>query len=178
MLMYAWRRGWQIIGSIYTARFSWSINIMHRENLHVVRKIFMVNQTHQENLVHNTFSWSIKRIWWNQFSWCRKSFRYGIENNWESNSEKIKRNTHTCSETQRLPEDTSDALLYFLTTCTALCHCETLKCMLMSFIIDKGVSRKHRHRRKLPQNHLLWLPTLQQLDAADTIALYIITFDD
>ena len=80
--------------------------------------------------------------------------------------------------TQWPPEDTSDAVLYFLTTCTALCRRGTLKWLLMSVIIDKRVSREPPHRRNLRLNHLLWLPTMQQLDAADAIALYIITFDD
>ena len=55
--------------------------------------------------------------------------------------------------TQWLPEDTSDAVLYFLTTCTALCRRGTLKWLLMSVIIDKRVSREPPHRRK----HFRWL---------------------
>ena len=43
-------------------------------------------------------SWSISRIWWNQFGWCRESFCCVIEKNWESSSDKIKRDTHACSD--------------------------------------------------------------------------------
>ena len=131
---YAWRRGWQRIGSIYTTRFSWSINLPHHENLHVVRKTFIVNPSHLMKSVQ--LVQRVIQVWnWKQL---RKQLRV------------------SCSKTHWLPlEDTSNALLYFLTTCTALCHRGTLKCLLMSVIIDKRVSRKPQHRRKLRLNHLL-----------------------
>ena len=146
----------------------------NREHLHVYCKIFMVNQLsaswkstcgpqdfHGQSIASDEISsvGAVIQVWnWKQL---RKQLRV------------------SCSKTHWLPlEDTSNALLYFLTTCTALCHRGTLKCLLMSVIIDKRVSRKPQHRRKLRLNHLLWLQTLQQLDAADTIALYIITFND
>ena len=46
---------------------------------------------------------------------------------------------------QRLPEGTTDTVLYFLTTCTALRHFGILKYLLMSVIIEKRVSREPRH---------------------------------
>ena len=78
----------------------------------------MVDQTHRENLVRKTFMVNHSHLMIS-VQLVQSHFSYGIENNWESNSDKIKRGTHACSETQWLPEDTSDALqLYFLTTCS------------------------------------------------------------
>ena len=135
---HTWRRGWQRIGSnIFMVNqrtasreptcspqdFHGQSKLTHRENL--VCKTIMVNQSHLMKSVQLVQS----------------NFSYRIENNWESSSDKTKRDIHACSETQWLPEDTSDTLLYFLTTCTALCRRGTLKWLLMSVIINKRVSR-------------------------------------
>ena len=110
--------------------------------MYVVHKIFMVSQLYLMK--------SVQLEQWESF---RESFRYEIENNWESNSDKIKRNKCACLETQWLPEGTTDTVLYFLTTCTALRHFGILKYLLMSVIIEKRVSREPRHWRKLHLNH-------------------------
>ena len=50
------KKGHAFLHRVNTARFSCgSINVPHCENLHVVHKIFVVNQMHRENLVRKTF---------------------------------------------------------------------------------------------------------------------------
>ena len=153
---------------------------MAKNREHLYRKIFIVNQ--------RTASWEstcspqdfhCQPIASDEISSVGAESHSGMELKTTEKATQTKlKGIHARVLTQWPPEDTSDAVLYFLTTCTALCRRGTLKWLLMSVIIDKRVSREPPHRRNLRLNHLLWLPTLQQLDAADTIALYIITFDD
>ena len=159
------RRVWQTIGNIYSTKFKcWSINVPHRENLHVVRRIHFHGQS-------NASGESSPQDFRGQSVACDEIRSVGAESHsgmeLKTTVKATKTNfkgIHTRVQTQWLADDTSDPLLYFLTTCTALCSRGTLKCLLMSVIIDKRVTREPRHRRNLRLNHLVWLPTLQQLD--------------
>ena len=123
---------------------------MAKNREHLYCKIFMVNQ--------HTASWESTcspQDFHGQSIALMKSVQLvqshsGMElKTTEKASQRKLKGIHTRVQSQWLPEDTSDALLYFLTTCTALCRRGTLKCLLMSVIIVKRVSCEHRHQRKL-----------------------------
>ena len=56
-----------------------STNVLHRENLYVVRKIFMANQTHRENLVCKTIMVNQSQLM-KSVQLVQSNFSYGIEN--------------------------------------------------------------------------------------------------